>query len=151
MIEPNARHEINEEVRGLRTMNHTDITPVLDAELDDILSRWHYWQDQYRGGARGFNSKSVVAGDFRVSRQWDDQNGALDSDLETETMKSVDFHVSEMVEPYRAAIYVQARALCVGYMVFNNPRLPSDPVQRDKVFAHARTILRERLTDAGIL
>lgn len=131
-------------------MNQSDVPDLIQAELDDILSRWHHWQSSYRG-TRGFNSHSLVTGDFRVSRQWDDQNGALDADIESDQMQCVDFQVSEMIEPYRAAIHVQARGLSVGYMVFNNPRLPSDPVERDRVFGQARTMLIDRLTRAGIM
>lgn len=132
-------------------MNQADITPVLDAELDDVLSRWHSWQTAYRGGARGYNSRSLVAGDFRVSRQWDDENGALDSDLESDRMKSVDFQVSEMPEPYRTAIYAEARNLSVGVKAFMSPRLPADPVERSRVIKRAREIIQDRLTNAGIL
>ena len=132
-------------------MNHSDIATAIDAQLDDILSRWHHWQAKHKGGAKGYNTRSLVAGEYRASRQWDDQNGALDCDMESDTMKTVDFQVSEMTEPYRTAAYVLARRLCVGNSAFTSPRLPLDPMERGAIFAEARKILQRRLTSAGVL
>ena len=120
------------------------------AILDDVLSRWHQWAS---GGsvARGYGSRSMVCGEFRVSRQYDDVNGALDDELEHATMKTVDFQVSEMRDPWRSAIHANARALVVGAAVWSSPRLPADSVQRLHVIAEAREQLAGRLLAAGVL
>lgn len=120
------------------------------AILDDILCRWHQWAS--RGSvARGYAGRALVVGDYRISRQYDDQNGALDDDLEHATMKTVDFQVNEMRDPWRAAIHANARALVVGSAVWSSPRLPSDRLKRLHVIAEARVRLTERLISAGVL
>ena len=120
------------------------------ASLDDILSRWHSWQGGYKD-VRGFKGRALVVGDFRISRQYDSDNGALDDEIEDATMRSVDFEVSEMKEPHRSAIYALARALNIGLMVFSSPRLPADPKEKHLVINTARGILVARLVEAGIL
>ena len=126
------------------------MTDDSSAILDDILCRWHQWAS---GGsvASGYASRALVCGDFRVSRQYDDVNGALDDELDHATMKSVDFQVSEMRDPWRSAIHANARALVVGAAVWSSPRLPADRVERLRVIADARVELTRRLILAGIL
>lgn len=121
-----------------------------DAILDDLLCRWHHWQQEARVG-RGFNHTALVAGDYRPSRQYDDENGALDAALEERQMCAIDFAVSQMVNPHQAAIYCLARALVVGCMVFTSPRLPVDRQEREVIVRDARAMLTNRLLSAGVL
>lgn len=118
--------------------------------LDDILCRWHLWAQSSRL-SHGFNRRAVVVGDFKISRQYDDTNGQLDADLDKSEMHAVEFAVTQMVDPYKAAIYAQARALVVGVAVFNSPRLPLDRAERDAVVAEARRQLTVKLKDAGVM
>jgi hypothetical protein len=120
------------------------------SQLDNLLSQWHQWADS-KLGVRGYASKALVCGDYRVSRQYDDQNGSLDADLDNSTMKTVDFQVQEMPEPYRSAIYALARNLTTGHNVFLSPRLPQSKEARDMVIAQARQMVTARLISAGVL
>ncbi len=121
-----------------------------DAALDDLLSRWHHWQLPDTVG-KGFNARSAVAGDFRVSRQHDDTNGALYDDEENDRMRVVDFAVRQMDPEHAAALHQVARALMLGIDVFRSPRLPSDPAERAKLVDAARVVLIARLIAAGLL
>lgn len=126
------------------------MTEKIDASLDDILSRWHHWASN-RLMVRGYASRALVCGNYKVSRQYDDQNGALDGDIEADQMKAVDFQVSEMVDPYRSAIHCHARNLYLGVTVWGSPRLPDDAESRAWIVAKAREMLQRRLTLAGVL
>jgi hypothetical protein len=119
--------------------------------LDDLLSRWHHWQTQQTSTARGHAARSTVVGDYIVSRQHDDANGALYDDEEQVTMRAVQANVDNMAEPYRSAAYVMARSLCLGPSAFTSPRLPKFPAERDRVLAHARQWLILRLVGAGMM
>lgn len=121
-----------------------------DLILDDLLCRWAQWCRPVHVG-RGFNRQAVVAGQYRSSRQYDDQNGALDEDIEHQRMVAVDFQIGEMLDPWRTAINANARALVVGCDVFVSPRLPADRVERQAVVHVARGILVDRLQRAGVL
>ena len=120
-----------------------------DAHLDSLLCAWHQWQRA--STARGWNSRALVCGDYRVSRQHDDSNGALDAELEHRTMKAVDFNVCQMLDPHKAAIYAQARALVSGAGVWSSPRLPVDAKARAVIVIAARGILTRRLQSAGVM
>lgn len=128
------------------------MTPeVLEAQtLDDLLTRWHSWQQRDTVG-KGFNRRALVCGDYRASRQYDDQNGALDDSIESDIMRTVDFQVQQMKDPHRAAIYALARALAVGARVWTSPRLPQDRMERIACIAMARTLLTNRLRSAGVM
>ncbi len=118
--------------------------------LDDLLGRWHRWCQQATVG-RGHASRSLVVGEYRTSRQYDDANGALDDDLERSTMRTVNFQVSELRDPHRSAIHAQARAIHCGVKVWSSPRLPSDPDARALIVQEARGMLIGRLIAAGVM
>ena len=119
------------------------------AILDDLLIRWH--QTAFGRVGRGHDSKSAVFGQSQTSRQYDDVSGALDDDLDAARVRAVDFHVGEMADPHRSAIYANARALVHGCAVFSSPRLPQDREQRMAVVQEARQMLTRRLVAAGVL
>jgi hypothetical protein len=119
-----------------------------DAKLDDLLSRWHFWQTKTRG-VHSFAPKALVCGDYRTSRQYDDENGALDDALEVHTMRQIDFEVQELGDPWRSAIYAIARSLFTGAAVFHSPRIPA--IQRAQVSIDARGRLVIRLVSAGVM
>ncbi len=121
-----------------------------DEILDDILSRWHSWA-QGQGGTAGHARRSAGMEQYRPSRQYDDTNGALDSDLEHMRCKQVDFDVRQLPQPHQTAIYVDARNLCTGVAVWGNPRLPSDPAERQVIVLEARNMLTKRLLASGVL
>lgn len=121
-----------------------------DASLDDLLFRWHRWQQSYRA-VSGWRRSSLVLDRYVSGRHYDADNGALDDEIEADTMHTMEFEVGEMPEPWRSAIHQEARNMVVGAAVFVSPRLPSDLRQRQRVIAEARQKLRVRLLSAGLL
>ncbi len=65
--------------------------------------------------------------------------------------RAIDFHVGEMIDPYRAAIYILARNCYTGRQVWISPRLPKDAIQRGEVIQQARNQLVARLVHAGVM
>ena len=116
--------------------------------LEDLLSRWHWWQGRSKLG-RGFHGRSLVVGEYTTSRQYDDDNGALDDELEEQTMRQVDFEVSQLGDPWRSAIHAIAKSLCTGAAVFHSPRIAA--VDHARVSAEARTQLLRRFITAGLV
>ncbi|RYF24997.1 MAG: hypothetical protein EOO23_09210 [Comamonadaceae bacterium] len=66
-------------------------------------------------------------------------------------MKALDFHVGEMADPHRAAIYVLARNCYTGRSVWISPRLPTDREEREVVIQEARNRLTRSLMAAGVM
>ena len=120
------------------------------AALDDLLSRWHHWcmservAQGYEGEAAGFDA-------YQTSRQYDDQNGALDDAIENDIMTALNAIVDNMAATAQLVLRDQARALCLGVDVFRNPRLPASREVRGELLRQAREELIERLVAGGIM
>ena len=127
-----------------------------DEILSDLLSRWHGW-------CRGSRYQNEVAADpafkgHRSSRQWDSLDEVIDSDLTSSTMKAIDFAVTGdergqggLDEPYRSAIFIEARNCYTGRQVWLSPRLPQDREQRKALIGEARGMLLKRLIACGVI
>lgn len=126
------------------------MTNETEAILDDLLCRWAQWCRPVNVG-RGFGSRALVCGQYRASRQYDDQNGALDSDLEHFAMSQVDYEISQIPQPENTALHAEGRRLVVGVDVYLSPRLPVDPVKRKELTGRARGLLVARLGNAGVM
>lgn len=120
--------------------------------LDDLLSRLHNDLMQRRQSvSRGYSSFSPAVGRYLVSRQYDDDNGALYDDEESDLVDKVERAILAIPEPGRSALYAQARALCLGTSAITSPRLPVDQAARAKILAEARELLALQLIAAGLL
>jgi hypothetical protein len=126
-----------------------EASAIVNAELDSLLILWH--NHLMHGGIARKCKSSSVGGLYSTSRQYDDVNGALDDILELRKVSAVDFAVSEMIDPYKAAMHMQAKALTLGIDVPVSPRMPLDQVERDKVTKLARRILWHKLALAGVV
>lgn len=120
------------------------------AQLDDLLSRWHHWRRSYQP-VRGFAGGGHATDGYRASRQYDVDNGALDDAIEAQVMREVEFQVSELPELQQAAIMTNARGLHCGADVWSHPRLPRDQVARAEVIRDARARLAARLVACGVI
>jgi len=120
--------------------------------LDDLLSRLHsHYRDRPITVSRGYASSSPGVGQYLVSRQYDDDNGALYDDEERERLAVIEHAILSIAEPGRSALFAQARALCLGTSAFSSPRLPTDQAERDRILRGAREQLALRLVEAGLL
>jgi len=124
-------------------------TAEIDATLDDLLIRWHQFSPGRVG--RGFNDRTLVAGDYQISRQYDDCNGALDDAIEATILRQVGYEIEQLQPLHRIAIHALARALVVGCEVFMSPRLPEDRDARAALVRVARDELTARLVAAGVM
>lgn len=117
--------------------------------LDDILSRWHSWARSYKANQQ--TPRDPVFRDAKSGRGWDSTDEIIEDEIQNSMMEAVDFQVSEMKDPHRAAIYALARNLSTGRSVWLSPRLPVDPLERATVVAEARNILARKLMACGVM
>lgn len=123
---------------------------AIDASLDYLLILMHNATDR-DSVAAGYPSHAAGMALYRPSKQHDSENGAADSDADATLGQAVDFHVSEMADPHRTAIRVNARNLATGVHVWGSARLPLDPVERAILLMEARNQIMRRLQTAGLL
>lgn len=123
-----------------------------DEALDDLLSRLHFaLMSRPQRVSRRLPSKSPTVGQYLVSRQYDDDNGALYDDEDAALIDKVEYAILQIAEPGRSALYAQARTLCLGTAAFTSPRLPADERARAHILEAARALLMAHLVAAGLL
>lgn len=123
---------------------------TIEASLDAMLIMWHTHASM-EGIGWGYPSRAPASHQYRCSRQYDDQNGSLDCDVDMQIAKAVGHQVDKMTEPHRTAIHINARNLKVGVSVWQSPRLPADQMERARVVSDARDMLARRLIAEGLL
>ena len=132
-------------------LNHRDQLLNLRQELlDDLLSRWDHWLHPVRIG-RGHNSSAAGCGHYRVSRQYDDENGALDDQIEHRVMLGVQACVERLDVRMQAAIHLDARNQHHGTDDWRTPMLPATESEARAAIAAARLHLIQLLTSAGLM
>ena len=110
---------------------------TLAEHVNSLLAQWHAW---CLGDKVGIGISSAAAGFLQSvpSRQYDDENGALDAHIDIVLMQAVDSVIDGIAEPWKSALSIQARNLYTGRQVWNSPRLPSCSMQRAEVVVAAR-------------
>jgi hypothetical protein len=117
--------------------------------LSDLLSHWHEWA-KAESHTRGYANTSAGMGQWRASRQYDFDNGAMDCEIDKSTMKTIDFQVGQIQDPYRAAIHMEAKNLAAGRHVFQSPRVQTG-IEGANILKTARAMLVIRLVGAGVI
>lgn len=118
--------------------------------LSDLLSRWDNWLHPVQV-SRGHASQAAGCALYRSSRQYDDENGALDDQVEHQVMQGVQGCVEKLEPLHRYAIHDEAKRLRLGVSVWSNPRLPADPADRQKVTDAARLCMIGHLCGSGLM
>ena len=116
--------------------------------ISDLLSRWHNWRSNQASG--GYPTVNAACRLYRCSKQHDDINGALDTDLEHRQMEAVDLCIDRIAQPYNTALQINARNLCTGVSVWQSARLPADRVAAAELLVQARALLLIEFVKAGV-
>lgn len=101
-----------------------------------LLVLWWRYEAQY-SPVQGYPKECPSARDYRASRQYDDDNGAAETDRRGKEAAMVGRIVNAMEEPYRTALYTLARNRATGVSVWKSARLPADTEERARVVAEA--------------
>lgn len=120
-----------------------------DELISDLIRRWHVWSVSTPPNT-GYYKANPSCKLYKTSRQYDDSNGALDSDAENGIMEAVDHAIDCMEQPWRTAIAFNARNLATNLAVWNSPRLPVDEIERAHLVMHARAKLLLILESNGV-
>ena len=110
---------------------------VIEATIDELLREWHHWAS-HRPTTIGYPKQIPTRRLHTISRQWDTENCALDLQQQDELMFSVERCIYRLMDPYRTAIFLNARNLATGVSVWLSPRLPAEREERALIVADAR-------------
>lgn len=103
--------------------------------LELLVLWWRYESQQQH--VDGYPRECPSTAGYRASRQYDDGNGALETDARGLLAARVGHAVDSLPEPYRTALYMLARNRALGAEVWRSPRLPEDGDERAAVVAEA--------------
>jgi hypothetical protein len=120
--------------------------------IDSLLSDWHKWSSMDTG-ARELWYQGQAAGlkMWRASRQYDDQNGALDADAHLSLMQAVDNVIEHLPRPEYTIVHVHAKNLAIGATVWRSPRLPQNRDELQALLNSARGLVSRQLAELGVL
>jgi hypothetical protein len=110
------------------------------SNLLDLLALWWRYERQQLP-VQGYPVECPTTAGYRASRQYDDGNGAAETDERGSLALSVGRAVDGMEEPYRTALYIAARNRVTGASVWISPRLPTDKDERAQIVADALDML----------
>lgn len=108
---------------------------VLDA-VSLLVAWWKYTRARDLMGL-GLPVECPSTAGYKASRQYDDINGAHETDSRGELLRHVGSLVDGIAEPYRTALYVLARNRSTGVSVWISPRLPADKDEVAEITAEA--------------
>ena len=111
-------------------------------DLLDLLALWWRYERQQLP-VQGYPSECPTTAGYQVSRQYDDGNGAAETDARGMIAKRVGRAVENMAEPYRSALCIAARNRVTGASVWISPRLPVDRDAREAILATALRLFGE--------
>ena len=122
----------------------------LDSLLNSLLVQWHQWGMRCSMG-RGYPTRDLTCRGAHASRQYDDENGALDAEIDNSVMEAFDHAAYRVPQPWLTALQFQAKNLSTGASVWRSPRLPIDALERAILTTEARNKLMRELMKDGVL
>jgi hypothetical protein len=103
-----------------------------DSATLDLLVLW-YRHEKQQSWVQGYPVECPTTSGYRASRQYDDANGAQETDMRGRMAIAVGHVVQSIATPYRWALYEVAANRATGVDVWRNPRLPHDKAERDAI------------------
>lgn len=116
---------------------------IRDDEIDvlELLDLWWRYERRWTP-VEGFPAECPSTRGWRASRQWDDQNGAFDGEVEAKLAQRIGHLVSQVEQPWRSVLHMLARNRSSGVSVWRSPVVPNDPQERAEMVVAAVSKLR---------
>lgn len=109
-----------------------------------LLVLWHRWSKPW-GAELGLPTECPSTRGWRASRQYDDMNGAQETDERGLIAANVGRILESMEDPYKTALYLLAKSRATGVAVWRSVKLPDDRDACAEITAHALAIFSERV------
>lgn len=100
-----------------------------DRDLVGLLVFWWNYERSRSLAILGYPPECPSCREYITSRQYDDQNGAFDTDERGMLARNIGKAVDSIDEPWRTALYVLARNRATGVHVWSSERIKGDKEQ----------------------
>lgn len=111
-------------------MKREDIDPI------ELLTLWWRHESQWLP-VEGYPVECPSTAGYKASRQYDDGNGAFETDARGQLAMHIGHVVAGIREPHRTALHMLARNRACGVSVWTSVRLPADEDARRALVAEA--------------
>lgn len=108
----------------------------LEEQWIALLCLWWKYEAQY-SPVKGYPSECPSARDYRTSRQYDDTNGAAETDSRGREAARIGFIVRCLPRQQQKALELLARNRVLQREDWGTMELPLDPLERARVVANA--------------
>ena len=115
-----------------------------DIDLIELLVLWWRHESQWTP-VEGYPQECPSTAGYRASRQYDDGNGAQETDARGQLAQHIGRVVANIAEPHRSALHMVARNRSSGVSVWTSVRLPADADARAAVVAEAMELFADAL------
>jgi hypothetical protein len=109
---------------------------MTESNLLDLLVLWWRYESQYNPVA-GYPPECPSTMGYRPSRQYDDANGAFETDSRGKLAQAVGQAVNSLPRIERIALYTLARNRATGEQEWCGATLPADETERARLVARA--------------
>lgn len=113
-------------------------------DLIEALVFWWRYEKSW-SPVEGYPTECPSTMGYRTSRQYDDGNGAMETDSRGRWAQQIGAAVDRVPQPHRTALQFLARNRATGVSVWRSPRLPADDVERLQLVADAVDMLAREL------
>jgi len=100
--------------------------------LIGMLVLWWRYESQW-SPVDGYPKECPSTAGYRASRQYDDTNGAFETDAIGRMAGAVGIAVSRVPDPWRTALHFLARNRATGLDVWSSARLPPNRADIDRI------------------
>ena len=124
---------------------------IIEATLDDFLMLMHMAEnaDSY---VQGYPSTAPGTKLYKTPNRYGSDGFSFDDDsLALSKGEAVSAIVTNMADPHRTSLRIEARNLKTGISVWTSARLPLCPVERSVIRLEARNMLARKLQEIGLM
>ena len=115
-----------------------------DGDLLELLVLWWRAERQW-SPVEGYPVECPSTRGWRSSRQYDDGNGAMETDARGALIRRIGAAVHSLGTPHSTRLYILARNRAEGTSTWTSPVMPQDPVEREWALVDALERLRKAL------
>ena len=117
---------------------------IIQHAIDDALRLWHLWAASGKP-VEGYPTECPSCQMSRAARRQDSQYDDAESSHAANLAQLIDNVISQIADPHRTALALNARNIACGWNLWASARLPDDRIEREAIVSEARAMFIRRM------